>query len=72
MVAVPECQAVYENQMSFKNQFPGGFGDNKLCAGGTVEGGKDACQVSQITTGRSGRGSAEAWPEGLSSAMGAI
>ena len=46
MVAIPACQAVYASQLSFKNQFPGGFGETKLCAGGLEQGGKDACQVS--------------------------
>ena len=47
MVALPDCQAVYESSPSFKNQFPGGFSDKKLCAG-EEEGGKDACQVSDL------------------------
>ena len=51
MVPVPDCQAVYESSSSFKNQFPGGFADKKLCAG-EEEGGKDACQVSDLPDGR--------------------
>jgi len=40
-VAIHDCQAVYEDSVSFRGQFPNGFGDTKLCAG---EDGKSACR----------------------------
>ena len=44
IVGIRECQSKYESAPSFPRQFPGGFGDSKLCAAEKA-GGKDACQV---------------------------
>lgn len=43
VVGISECQPKYENSPSFQRQFPGGFGNTKLCAAEKA-GGKDACQ----------------------------
>ncbi|XP_037070142.1 venom protease-like isoform X3 [Pollicipes pollicipes] len=58
VVGIQECQSKYESSSSFQVQFPGGFGETKLCAA-EKGGGKDACQgdsggpmVRQLADGR--------------------
>ncbi|XP_037087885.1 proclotting enzyme-like [Pollicipes pollicipes] len=58
VVGINECQSKYESASSFQRQFPGGFGDTKLCAA-EKDGGKDACQGDSggpmVLTGADGK-----------------